>query len=394
MKWEWPSWKVRKRVAGKKADKIPPAEFFIRETLQHADRIMNARAETLKKKIVDLAISMGAVGARVADLKALAGPPSADPTYVLPEARSVIAFAVPLGTDFISDYLGKVRRDVFARTMYEKYQLIGAIGDAIVKRLQKEGLRGANPSPNGAYRMDESKPGFMVPDFSHRYAAVASGLGTFGWSGNVMVEGHWSAVFLGSILTEVPLPPDAPLEEDLCDGCRICARVCPLEFIRLAESQSVTLGGREYTYNTKGNHGRCGLACSGLSGETREAKWSSWATLRHGFPEDDSEIPTVFMRAINDPASEYIRAHVGIKSAGERAEWLKEAIKTGRGVLCRSLEETNPTCCHCALVCSGPLEKRKELMELLHSSGIVTRLEDGTEKAVSPDELRSITQKS
>jgi epoxyqueuosine reductase QueG len=62
---------------------------------------MTSNMETLKKEVVDLAVSMGAIDARVADLAMLEGPPSADPAFVLPEARSVIAFAVPLGTDFI-----------------------------------------------------------------------------------------------------------------------------------------------------------------------------------------------------------------------------------------------------------------------------------------------------
>ncbi len=351
---------------------------------------MSDQADALKKELVDLAGSMGASGARIADLEALKGPSSADPARVLPEAASVIAFAVPLGTDFIPDYLRKVTRMVFRRVMYEKYQLIGAIGDAIAESLRKSGFRAFNPSPNGTYRLEESKPGFMVPDFSHRFAAVASGLGTFGWSGNVMVEGHWSAVFLGSVTTDAVLLPDPPLEEGLCDGCRVCAHVCPLEFIKLKESQTVSLGGREYSYNAKGNHGRCGLACSGLSGQTRDGKWSSWAALRYGFPESDSELLSQFKRALSDPASEYIRPHIGFSPEGGRTEWAIESQKTGRGVLCRPLDDTNPTCCHCALVCSGPLERRRELMELIHSSGVVVRLDDGVEKAVTPEELEGI----
>ncbi|UCD58659.1 MAG: epoxyqueuosine reductase [Candidatus Hydrogenedentota bacterium] len=348
---------------------------------------------TLKKELVDLAVSMGAVGARVADLETLEKPPSADPTYVLPGAQSVIAFAVPLGTDFIPDYLGKVTRMVFRRVMYEKYQLIGAIGEAMVVCLQEKGFQAVSPSPNGVYRSEVSKRGFMVPDFSLRYAAVASGLGTFGWSGNVLVEGHWSTVFLGAAVTDAVLPPDAPLDKSLCDDCRICAGVCPLEFIKGKESQTVSLGGRKYSYNAKGNHARCGLACSGLSGVTRDGKWSSWATLRYEFPEDDSELVPQFMRALNDPASAYIRGHIGFSSAGGRAEWAIEAQETKKGVLLRSLEDTNPTCCHCVLVCSGPLDRRRELMKLLHSSGVVVRLEDGTEKAIKPEELQKAEQK-
>jgi len=89
---------------------------------------VNKNAKDLKKDLIDIAISMGAVGARVANLEMLNGPPSADPTYVLPDAQSFIAFGVWLGTGFIPDYLGKVTRMEFKQIMYEKYQLIGKRG--------------------------------------------------------------------------------------------------------------------------------------------------------------------------------------------------------------------------------------------------------------------------
>lgn len=134
----------------------------------------------LKRDLVDLATSMGAVDSKVADLKMLEGPPSADPTYVMPEAQCVIAFGVPLGVGFIPEYFGKKIRMVFKEIMYEKYQLIGAIGEAMVAHLHKSGSRAVSPSPNGVYRpqSEGSRPGLMVPDFSLRYAAVASGLGS------------------------------------------------------------------------------------------------------------------------------------------------------------------------------------------------------------------------
>ena len=100
------------------------------------------------------------------------------------------------------------------------------------------------------------------------------------------------------------------------------------------------------------------------------------------------------MRALSDPALEYIRPHIGFAPDGGRTEWAIESAKTNCGILNRPLDNTHPTCCHCVLVCSGPLERRKELMELLHSSGVVIRLEDGTEKAVSADELKAMTGKS
>ena len=82
----------------------------------------------LKEELRELARSMGAADARVATKEMMEGPPSGDPTYVFPDARSVVAFAMPLGTDYIEDYLGKKTRMVFKRVLYEKYQLVGGIG--------------------------------------------------------------------------------------------------------------------------------------------------------------------------------------------------------------------------------------------------------------------------
>jgi epoxyqueuosine reductase len=338
--------------------------------------IMKTVGESLKADLVELALSMGAVGARVADLEMLEGPPSADPTYLFPETRSVISYALPLGSDWIPDYFGKVTRRVFSEIMYRQYQHINTLGEALCDHLEKRGFKGVTPSPNGVYRGEIGQPGFMIPPFSLRYAALASGLGSLGWSGNVLVKGHWSAVFLGSVLTDALLPPDAPLDENLCDNCKICTLVCPLGFMSQRETQSVILGGREYICNKKGHFSRCGLSCGGFVGISRDGKWSSWATLRYRVPDNDRQLNKIFARAFSDPDAKYILQQTLF------------ARRTGdRGVLDRSLEDTNPTCCNCCLVCSGPREDRMRLKELLHSSGIVVRLPDGTEKAVRPEEL-------
>jgi len=339
----------------------------------------------MKQELKDLAVSMGAIDARVANLEMLKGPPSADPTYVLPEAQSAIAFAVPLGNDFIPDYFGKVTRTVFKQIMYDTYQLIGNIGESMVDLIEKQGFKALSPSPNGYYRQKDGKIDFGIPDFSHRFAAVASGLGTFGWSGNLMVNDHYSSVFLGSVITDAVLPTDEQLKEDLCDNCRICARVCPLEYVQPKSEQKVELGGREYTYNAKGNHMRCGLACSGYVGRSQDGTWSSWAALPYDFPEKDEALLDMFASAISDPATLSIRRHTGINKEGKYAKWAKEGFKTRKGVLCRSLEDTNPTCCNCLLVCSGPIEWRKKLMQTLHSSGVVELTADGQKIAVKTE---------
>ena len=150
---------------------------------------------SLKQALTELVISEGAKNARVAGVQSLEGPPSSDPTYMLPNASSVVSYAVPFGADWIPNYFGKATRSVFTRIMFDPYQKINAIGKRLCERLKADGFWGVVPSPNGSYRQEDIKKGRMVPDFFHRYAALASGPGCLGWSGNVLIKGFGSAVF-------------------------------------------------------------------------------------------------------------------------------------------------------------------------------------------------------
>jgi len=63
---------------------------------------------TLRKDVERLLLDLGAVSVGFATKKTLeGGPPTTDMTYVLPEAETVICFAVPLNKSKIRGYLGK-----------------------------------------------------------------------------------------------------------------------------------------------------------------------------------------------------------------------------------------------------------------------------------------------
>jgi epoxyqueuosine reductase len=335
----------------------------------------------LKQEIIEYILKLGATGVRVTVKENLSGPPSADPTYLLPSARSIIAFNVALDRDFIPDYFGKVSRLPFRYEMYRVYQSIGSIGRQAAANLTSRGFQAIGLSPNGVYRRELSRPGFLVPDFSVRFAALVSGLATQGWSGNVLYPGLWAAAFYGAVITDAELQPDEPSPEAVCDQCKLCTLVCPPQFFSAKESQTATLGSQEFTYAAKRNHMRCGISCSGFAGLSQDKQWGSWSTGPVTTPENDEELLEFNRQAMKDPLNAHLLSHI--------YPTVQEKDK-GKGVLRRRMVDTNPTCCNCLLVCSGPRPWREKLVKLLHCSGTVT-WENNQEVVKNRDTAKSST---
>ena len=59
-----------------------------------------------------------------------------------------------------------------------------------------------------------------------RAVAARSGLGWYGKHSCIIVPGHGSWVLLGEMVLDIPLMPDAPLDQN-CGRCRICIDQCP-----------------------------------------------------------------------------------------------------------------------------------------------------------------------
>lgn len=322
----------------------------------------------LEDEIKALALKEGAIRVGLAGREAFAqAPASAKLVYEKPWANMVVSFAVGLGTEWIGDYLGKVTRRGFKKVVFDYYHKVYRIGAALELRLARWGYKAHNIVPNGLYRpghtfeKDPPDPD-LKPPLSLRYMAVGAGVGELGWSGNLLVPGAWSNVFLGGVLTDASLKPDSLLPEKICDGCRICTRVCPMDFMHTKEEDRVIIGGREYVHNKKRGDYRCFIGCAGYAGLSPDGKWSSWSTGRIILPENDSFLPEFYARLRRDPAHALAARNTAFGT---------------RGVLDRSLENTNPTCAHCSIVCSGSLGHRRALMDLLFSSGVVERNEGG-----------------
>jgi epoxyqueuosine reductase len=141
--------------------------------------------DSMESRIKSLVLSFGAdlVGITSRDLLS-DGPPSADPRYLMPSANSVISFAISLDKDLVQDFISKKNwrshcdnRKVIAQTLYR-------VGDKLAEQLRAEGYEAVNVDLNNNYRPEEDAGDVTEmtefhPEFSHRYAALAAGVGVW-----------------------------------------------------------------------------------------------------------------------------------------------------------------------------------------------------------------------
>ncbi len=222
----------------------------------------------LKQQLKDYAVGaldMTSVG--VTGVDRLSGAPEGHrPTDILPGARSVIVMGVRLSWGAIQAIFRAHedgRRDlqciygVHGYSVTPNYHLFFA-AYKMANFLERHGFV-ATPLPSG--------PGGGGAPFSHRHAAVAAGLGEFGWSGLVVTPDYGPRVRWVSVITRAELEPD-PLYSgpELCDRsqCRVCIKVCPVGAISATKSQQMQIGERTIEYACV-NTVKCRISCEGLT---------------------------------------------------------------------------------------------------------------------------------
>ncbi len=136
----------------------------------------------------------------------------ADPRLLLPDARTIIVLAIPMGLkDPAPDY------EVASYAHYIDYhEAILPMAEALVSRIRE--CCGTEPK----YRICvDSSP------ILERSLAVRAGLGWIGKSSMFVAPHVGSALFLCEILLDLAIPPDPPYTRDGCGSCRRCVDACP-----------------------------------------------------------------------------------------------------------------------------------------------------------------------
>ena len=326
------------------------------------------KAQQLSELVKDIARGSEAVAVGIATTESLeGGPPSTDLTYVLPEARSAVVFALPLDQGAIERFLKK--EDMAAANIDNRRVNIMASGVALTLSdfLMMKGYKSVPITANAVYRKDTHEK----PPISHRYLAVRSGLGHFGLSGNVIMQKYGAAILFGSVVTEAELIPTDPLpqEESYCDQCRLCMSACASGLMSPDEETTVTLGGVDFSYAKRRSYYRCDYVCGGFTGLHKSGKWSTWSPARFPIPENDDE----FRPALISAAGPYFtrpKMNFGLYHPLVPGDLLEF------------------TCGHCQFICHPDKKVRQKRLKMLTNGGVVVQNEDGSREAVSPEEAK------
>jgi epoxyqueuosine reductase len=328
--------------------------------------------DELTEIALDFAISRGACAAGIATTETLAGgPPSADLTYVLPEAKSAVSLAVPIEQKLIPPYFAKQDHIKLENAAYQAYTLSSGISLELATFFRMKGIAAVPLAGNRHYRLEPPHTmQELLPDISHKYLAVRSGVGHFGFSGNVLTKSHGAAVMLGSVVTAAELDPTDPLPEDenYCDECKICVASCASGFMDPSERDRVTLGGVEFSFSKRRSYDRCVYVCGGFTGLHKSGKWSTWSPGRFPIPEDDEEFAPAVQKAFK-PYSQWPKIE-----GGHYHCLINAKIRT--------------TCAHCQFICHPDRKERDRRYKLLLEGGVVVQTPEGPLEAVPPEEAR------
>ncbi len=321
----------------------------------------------LEDGIREFLLERGAIRVGFATLATMAGgPESSDLTYVLPEARSAVSFAMPLDLAEIRRTLAKESHNAFERNNIAVNVNISRVAMQFAEWLEARGHKAKATIANTFYRKEV--PGWQAklpPDISHRYVAVRSGVGSFGWSGNVGIKGYGASIILCTVVTSAELEATDPIpaEDSFCDRCKLCVTSCPSGFFDKNKETTVTLGGMTFTHAARNSYALCFLVCGGFTGISRNRRWSTWSPGRMPVPENASE-DELFERLA--------------QAIKKNKQWPRRSDGEG-GYVNESLKGVNIrlTCGCCQIVCSGDKETRKENYRLLKNSGCVIQRENG-----------------
>ncbi|MBC2723477.1 epoxyqueuosine reductase [Desulfosporosinus sp.] len=159
-------------------------------------------------------------------LKELIGPKHALPSDLVPDARSVIAFFLPLSKEVVkSNTHGEESSREWDISSIETNNLIDDLNKYLFEKLSQKGY--VSSLLPATYNYDGEK---LISDWSHRHVAYIAGIGKFGIH-NMFITRSGCCGRLGSVVTNLALLPTPRTEDEYClykynGTCKKCVERC------------------------------------------------------------------------------------------------------------------------------------------------------------------------
>jgi epoxyqueuosine reductase len=182
-------------------------------------------SQEFTREIKATAIANGAALVGVAAIESI--PPCTPPlpvSKVMPEARSVVVFAIPMLRGSIESP-SLLSAMISTHATYKEEEILEL---RLGRLLEERGYRAAMIVPASPIEMSRETKG-LLGDISLRHAAVGAGLGTIGKSRLLLTRRWGPRVRIGAVVTNAPLEADRPIAERFCDDCDLCVQSCPAQ---------------------------------------------------------------------------------------------------------------------------------------------------------------------
>lgn len=166
-------------------------------------------------------------------LKTVVSPTHFMPEDILDGAQTVISYFIPFDPRIGK---GNVKGDepsrVWVRAYNETNDMFVQLNLRLVTWLSSQGARAAVPENIGTIDGEH-----IYSNWSQRHIAYAAGLGTFGIN-NMLITERGTCGRFSSLVTDIRIVPDAPLEEERClykrnGSCGACVNRCPIGALSL-----------------------------------------------------------------------------------------------------------------------------------------------------------------
>ena len=265
------------------------------------------------------ALELGADFAGIANRERFAEVPAhADPANIMPDYQSIVVFGISMSIGCLEAWFSKRSRRPQDDYDLRATESLDDISFSLTRFLESKGHPSCYIKQNGSYDYYDG----LKPDFSHKHAAVAAGVGVLGISSLLVHPKYGAAVHLGSLMTKAYLEADPMIDIDTdnpCKDCGYCVQICPVSAIDPEESTAFTIDGREYQHS-RHHKIKCFYGCDGHTGheyQIGDKKVGTWSYNHRPIsnvkeameiitaPENEVRHPMELAEKIIDPELQY-----------------------------------------------------------------------------------------